>query len=249
MAFGRIPSLGHGFRRQKSLPESVQLPGGVLPLQLCRDARAKRLSLRLCASTRSVRLTVPQHVGEAHALAFLEQNRGWLARQADVRLLPPVPFAPGILLPVAGVDLLLTHGEGRITRRVGGQLQVPGDDMLFAARVRRWLQAEALRVLEAETHPMAALLGRQVKQVRIGDFRSRWGSCASDGRIAYSWRLLLAPTFVRQAVVAHEVAHLVEMNHSARFWKTATLLLGRPHDEARRWLKANAPQLLRYGAS
>lgn len=237
------------FGAGQPLPTQVALPVGTLPLLVSRNPRARRLSLRVCAASRSVKLTLPQHVSEAHALAFLERHRGWLAHQADARLPAPVPFAPGIRLPVAGAELLLAEGAGRIARHEGGRLLVPGEGALYAARVKRWLQTKARLLLEMETTAMAARIGRPVKAVRVGDFRSRWGSCAADGRIAYSWRLLLAPPHVRQAVVAHEVAHLLEPNHGRRFWATATLLLGRPHDEARHWLKANAPLLMRYGAA
>ena len=240
-AFAKFPGR-HG------LPDSIQLAAGELPLKTVASPRARRLSLRLCVATRSIRLTVPAGVSKRDALAFLERHRDWLAREAAKRLLPPVAFAPGIRLPVAGAELLLVPGSGRLVRRDGDRLLVPGDGALFAGRTKRWLLAEAQRLLTVETAAMAARIGRPVRAVRVGDFRSRWGSCAPDGRIAYSWRLLLAPNHVREAVVAHEVAHLLEPNHGPRFWKTATLLLGRPHDEARQWLKANAPLLMRYGA-
>ena len=244
-----IGALRSLFGAGQPLPTQVALPAGTFPLRIARNPRARRLSLRVCAASRSVKLTLPQHVDDAHALAFLERHRGWLAREAGARLPPPVPFAPGIRLPVAGADLLLARTEGRIARQESGCLLVPGEGGLYAARVRRWLQAQALQLLQAETLALAQRIDRPVRQVRVGDFRSRWGSCAPDGRIAYSWRLLLAPPAVRHAVVAHEVAHLLEPNHGRRFWAAATMLLGRPHDEARHWLKANAPMLMRYGAA
>ena len=110
-------------------------------------------------------------------------------------------------------------------------------------------KAEALALMAEETRALATCIGREVPEVRVGDPRSRWGSCAADGRIAYSWRLILAPEPVRRSVVAHEVAHLVEMNHGVRFWRLATDLLGEPHDAARGWLRANGPLLLSYGAT
>ena len=124
---------------------------------------------------------------------------------------------------------------------------MPGEGTLFAGRVQRWLAAEAKRVLETETRALAVRTGKPVREVRVGDFRSRWGSCAPDGRIAYSWRLLLAPAHVRHSVVAHEVAHLLEQNHGPGFWRLATELLGHSHRDARGWLKANGPALHSYG--
>ena len=235
--------------KREALPDHVRLGETCLPLVARVNPRARRMSLRLCTASRSVRLTLPPRASLSQARAFLTAHQGWIEAQAARRLPPPNPFVPGALLPVAGQPLLLLPGTGRIVRREGDTLLVPGDGPLFAARVQRWLKAESLRVLAAETHAVAALIGQEVKDVRVADPRSRWGSCAADCRIAYSWRLILAPEFVRRSVVAHEVAHLVEMNHSTRFWKLATQLLGEPHDKARGWLRANGPLLLSYGVA
>lgn len=233
--------------KREALPDHVRLGETRLPLVARVNPRARRMSLRLCTASRSLRLTLPPRANLSQARAFLAAHQGWIEAQASRRLPPPNPFVPGALVPVAGTQLRLLPGTGRIVRRDGDALLVPGEGHLFTARVQRWLKAESLRLLEAETRAIAALIGHEVKDVRVADPRSRWGSCAADGRIAYSWRLILAPDFVRRSVVAHEVAHLVEMNHSTRFWKLATQLLGEPHDKARGWLRANGPLLLSYG--
>lgn len=223
-------------------------PCGDIPVVIRINPRARRISLRLCASTRTIRLTLPPRASRARAEAFLAEQQGWIARQAALRLPPPLPFRPGMRLPLGDGALELAQGPGRTAMRAGDRLLVPGEDRLFAGRVRRWLCAEALRVLTAETHQLAAQLGKTVRKVTVGDFRSRWGSCARDGRIAYSWRLILAPDHVRRAVVAHEVAHLAEHNHGDRFWRLAAELHGSPHREARSWLAANGPRLHSFGA-
>lgn len=211
------------------------------------NARARRISIRLCASTRTIRLTIPPRASRARAEAFLLEQQDWITRQAAVRLPPPLPFRPGVRLPLGDEVLELAEGRGRIAVREGDRLLVPGGAALFAGRVRRWLSAEASVVLTAETHALAARLGKEVRKVTVGDFRSRWGSCGRDGRIAYSWRLILAPDHVRRAVVAHEVAHLAEHHHGESFWRLAADLHGSPHREARSWLAANGPRLHSYG--
>lgn len=231
-----------------ALPTHLQLAGGLVPLQVVHSRRARRLGLRVCMATRTVRLTLPPRQSLARAAQFLAGNAGWLEAQAQARLLPPVPFRPGACLPVAGAPLRLAESDGRVVRLQGDALLVPGQGAVYEARVRRWLKSRAQSLLAAESHALAAGIGRVPADVRVGDFRSRWGSCAADGRLAYSWRLVLAPDFVRRAVVAHEVAHLLEMNHSARFWALATRLLGTSHTPARQWLRCHAPELMRYGA-
>ncbi|PZU51329.1 MAG: metal-dependent hydrolase [Sphingomonas sp.] len=235
--------------RRETLPDHVQLGDTRLPLVARVNPRARRMSLRLCTASRSVRLTLPPRASLSLARDFLISHQGWIEAQAARRLVPPRPFVHGAVLPVAGRNIQLASGTGRIARRDGDILLVPGEGPLFASRTQRWLKIEALRLLDMETRAIASLIDHEVKDVRIGDPRSRWGSCAADGRIAYSWRLILAPDFVRRSVVAHEVAHLVEMNHSTRFWRLATQLLGEPHDKARSWLRANASLLLSYGAA
>jgi predicted metal-dependent hydrolase len=218
-----------------------------LPVVLAVNPRARRISLRLCSGTRTLRLTLPPRASRARALAFLAEQEAWIARQAAHRLPPATPFRPGLTLPVNGTDLLLAIGTGRRPVLIGHTLHVPGTGTLYAGRVRRWLVSEALATLEAETRALAPQTGKPVRSVKVGDFRSRWGSCAPDGRIAYNWRLILAPPHVRHAVVAHEVAHLAEPNHSPRFWALAESLLGTPHTQARAWLRAHGPSLHGYG--
>ena len=80
------------------------------------------------------------------------------------------------------------------------------------------------------------------------DQKSRWGSCTSDGQLSFSWRLILAPSYVLDYVTAHEVAHLVEMNHGARFWRLVDRAVPRL-EAARQWLHDHGAELHRYGPS
>lgn len=228
--------------------QRLQLTGCDLPLTVRIDPRARGLRLAVSPAARHVRLTLPPRTSRRAAQAFLSAQAPWLAETVR-RLVPPaIPLAPGTELPLGEGRLLLWPGAGRTARREGDRLLVPGGPALFAPRVRRWLKAEAERTLGAETRAVAEAAGLPLAGVRIGDPTSRWGSCSADGWIRYSWRLLLAPGFVRQAVVAHEVAHLAEPNHGPAFRHLAERLLGGSHAPARAWLKANGPRLMAYGA-
>jgi predicted metal-dependent hydrolase len=235
------------FQARPSTPAEVE----GLPLVVQVNPRARRISIRVCAATRSVRLTLPPRASRARAAAFLDEQRPWIRHQAAIRLPAPIPFAPGATIPFADGALKLAHGVGRTARREGDTLLVPGTGDLFEGRVRRWLKTEALRLLEPETRALAARLGKPLHCVSTGDYRSRWGSCAqgpNGARITYSWRLVLAPTHVRRAVVAHEVAHMAEPNHGPEFWRLATELLGDSHAGARKWLRHHGPDLHGIGA-
>jgi hypothetical protein len=132
--------------------------------------------------------------------------------------------------------------------RDGERLLVGGPAEAVAGRVLRWLRQEARAMLAADTEHYARTAGVTVSRVGVGDPVSRWGSCSSSGAIRYSWRLIMAPDFVRRATVAHEVAHRVHMDHSPRFHALVQELFGEDPRPARLWLRQNGAALHRIGA-
>ena len=131
-----------------------------------------------------------------------------------------------------------------------------GDSLLCVAgqaphverRVSDYLRREAHRELEAASQRAAAALGVTVKRISVRDQSSRWGSCSTTGVLSYSWRLILAPPFVLDYLAMHEVAHLVEMNHSPRFWRLVMAICPDVH-RAKAWLDAHGNDLHRYGVT
>lgn len=237
------------------LPESETIAlrrDPLLPPEPCsvrwrRSARARRVSLRIDAAEGAVVVTLPDRVGRKHGLALLTEHAGWVMQRLSA-LAPERPFEPGGHVPIGGVDHVIRHEPGQ---RGGaflqeGALVVTGDPQFVARRVRDFLRAEALRRIGAAMRPHAEALGVTPRAVRLKDTRSRWGSCAPDRTLAFSWRLVLAPDWVLDYVVAHELAHLREMNHSARFW--ALVEQRTPHRQAASdWLRKNGAALLRVG--
>ena len=108
--------------------------------------------------------------------------------------------------------------------------------------------AELRRRLVPLVHAKAGRVERPVKRITVRDSRSRWGSCGPDGGLSFSWRLVFAPPEVLDYLVAHEVAHLVHLNHGPRFWALARSLCDGPMEPPQAWLKANGETLLQYGA-
>lgn len=139
------------------------------------------------------------------------------------------------------------EGEPRKVRFDGDRLVLGGPRETLGARIIRWMRGEALARLEAETRTMAAKAGISVARIAIGDPRSRWGSCSASGDIRYSWRLVMAPVAVREATVAHEVAHRLHMDHSPAFHAAVRTLLGRDPSTEREWLRANGAELYWLG--
>lgn len=191
-----------------------------------------------------IRLTLPPRVSDSAGLRWARAQQGWIDAQC-ARLPQPRPFVPGG--QVMFDDCLLTidwHADA--PRRVvaaGDQLVLGGPRDTINRRILAWMKREALTVLSAETAHYAALAGVKVSAVSVGDPRGRWGSCSSSGAIRYSWRLLLAPAWVRRATVAHEVAHRVHMNHGPDFHAMVARLYAADPTPARHWLRREGAAL------
>jgi predicted metal-dependent hydrolase len=231
----------------KSDLQTICADGRNWPLRLVRHAAARRYRLIFDAVRGELRLTMPRRASERQALAWVREQGAWIATQAG-RDKGPIVIGPGARLPIHGYDRVVLW-DPALPRRVtdtGSELQLGGPIESIGPRLARWLKAEAQVLLETESRAMAAAHGLTITSVGVGDPRSRWGSCAADGRLRYSWRLILAPNHVRRATVAHEVAHRVHMHHGPEFHALVEDIYGAPVDDARVWLRANGRDLQRY---
>jgi predicted metal-dependent hydrolase len=218
------------------------------PVSIRVSQRARRVGLRIDSAERSVELILPRGVPAETGLRFLAAKREWVA--ARLRGLPqPVPFVEGAVVPVLGVPHRIRRESGPSpppVRITDGEIRVGGDPAYLARRVRDHLVAAARAELAPRARRLAARIGREVARVNVRDTKSRWGSCSGQGNLSFSWRLILAPEPVLDYVVAHEVAHLVEMNHGPRFWHLVESLM--PGNAGpRAWLKRHRNRLLSYG--
>jgi len=212
--------------------------------------RARRMRLRVDPKTRGVTLTVPKRTSQRRALAWAAGHREWIA-EALAALPPAQPFAPDAPVPLEGIAHRLDWDPARPRRieRGDGRLLAGGPREGLERRVERWLKAHALDLLGRETREYGEKAGVMASRVAVGDPVSRWGSCSSSGTIRYSWRLILAPEFVRRATVAHEVAHLVHLDHGPDFHALVETLLGSDPKPARIWLRREGASLHRIGLS
>jgi len=221
----------------------TNLPG---PVTWRRSARARYANLRIDARSGAVVVTLPPRVPRRVGLALLAEQAGWV-KASLAALAPAIPFASGGLLPIGGVPhLILSNPSTCGVIAEGGTLFVGGPHESLAEGVAGFLHAEAARRISTVAARHAASLDVQPRRLRLKELRSRWGSCAHDGTLSFSWRLIMAPDWVMDYVVAHEVAHLRILDHSPSFWAYVARLT--PHREsAIAWLKAHGPGLLRIG--
>ncbi|WP_149893394.1 M48 family metallopeptidase [Roseibium aestuarii] len=243
-------------RRAPALPPHLEISteAGPLRIRLRQDARAKRYLLRLPADASGPVMTVPQHGDLARAERFARAHVEWLLERIDRRD-KPVALMPGDVVPLRGVDhLICSTGTLRgLIRQApaaedGGlpRLLVPGEEAHVPRKLVTWLKREARADLEKAVILHSGRLGKPFGALSVRDTRSRWGSCASNGNLSFSWRLILAPPEILDYVAAHEVAHLKEMNHSDRFWALCRQLAPQT-PTARQWLKDHGARLHGFG--
>lgn len=237
---------------QKKWPESAEalIDGKLVLVSVRVSPRARNYRLSVPHAGGPV-LTVPSYGSWREAEAFLNRQLGWLAARLK-RAAQPVVFRAGARIPVRGIEHRIV-ATGRVRGRVeayeeDGQacLAVPGEPEHRARRLTDWLRGEAQKDLERRVAVHARRLGVEVRSIALRNQSTRWGSCSSSGRLNFNWRLVMAPPFVLDYVAAHEVAHLVEMNHSRAFWDTVARTLP-TMERGRSWLAAHGRQLMVYG--
>jgi hypothetical protein len=228
-------------------PPGALAPAMELPVRWRASTRAQRVSMRICPREGAVVITLPPRSGRRAGMALLRQHGAW-AMERIAALAPPVEFAPGAELLLGGVPHRIRHEPalraGTFLDRT--DIVVSGAAAHLKRRVSDFLRAEAMRRIAIRVTPHAEALGVSPRAIRLKDTRSRWGSCAPNGILAFSWRLVMAPDWVMDYVVAHEVAHLRELNHSTRFWAHVDRLVPN-RDAAVEWLRLEGPALLRVG--
>ncbi len=240
--------------RRPSEPQAIEIvfDRSIYPVRLRRHRQARRYTLRIQSATREVVLTIPPRGTLKEAREFAQKHGGWIAARLD-RLPEAAPFADGIVVPLRGVPHRIAHRRA-MRGTVWTETAADGERLLCVAgnaphidrRISDFLRREAKRDLEAASLRFASELGVCVKRVAVRDQSSRWGSCSTTGVLSFSWRLILAPSMVLHYLAAHEVAHLVEMNHSARFWRLVQRLCP-DHERAKVWLDVHGTDLHRYG--
>jgi predicted metal-dependent hydrolase len=232
-----------------TISQQLSQRAGKVPVHVRVSRRAQRLALKIDAVGDAVELVLPPRTSLPQALNFLKTNRAWV--ESRLAALPPrVTFEDGKSVPVLGephrIRQVARSGEHGPVWIEDGEIRVSGDKAHLARRVRDFLKDRARAEIGRRARRLAQQIDKTVGRVTVRDTTTRWGSCSANGNMAFSWRLVMAPEPVLTYVVAHEVAHLVEMNHGPRFWKLVNRLV--PHVERHRdWLNANRAWLLRIG--
>lgn len=246
MVFGFLRS---AFKPTPAAPieRAHQVGERTLILRVVESARANRLTLRIDTGGRALKITVPPGMPSREVESFLARHQGWL--ETKLAKYPDKPkLRPGVKLPVRGVNHLILHEQAKrgsveqAQDEDGPYLLVNGERAHLARRLSDFLKKQAKIDIEPIALSLAKKTGKKIKSIKFKDTKSRWGSCSSDGNLSFSWRIMMAPRLVIFYLVAHEVAHLTEMNHGPKFWRLCEELCPEMN-KAKAWLKRNGPAL------
>jgi predicted metal-dependent hydrolase len=230
---------------------TLDLHGRRVAVRFLRNRRARRIILRLDQDPDGaddvVVVTLPARTAPEEGLDLVREKADWVLSRLE-GLAPRITFVNGAVVPLGGVDHVIRHtAETRgVVRLEAQEILVAGGPEHLARRVRDWFRAEARDRIRPRVRDKALVLGCTPGRVTIRDTKSRWGSCSHDGNLSFCWRLVMAPEWVLDYVVAHEVSHLAEHNHGPRFWRLVGQLTA-DVDKGRDWLSRHGEGLHRIG--
>lgn len=219
--------------------------------------RSARRSIGFAIDSTGLTITAPRWVTLADIETAITEKQRWIfakliewQTRVEQRALPKVDWKDGAEVPYLGqpVRVILGSPQGTLQFSTSDSaLQVPlplhADPQQIKDRVQGWLQGEAKRLFGERLAIYSEKLGVSYRTYALSSAATRWGSCSSDGKIRLNWRLIHFPLSIIDYVVAHELAHLREMNHSPRFWQTVESIFPE-FREARQTLKSHPPELL-----
>ena len=210
-----------------------------------KSSAAKKLVLRIDEKNRCPVLSVPKYCSQKQALKFLQENEVWI-----INMLAKLPqksnFSTGEEVSFFGEKYTIFHDvKHKGTCFENNLLKVGGDDIFLHRRVKDFLKKQAMEKLAELSLDKAKKIGVNIASVSIKDTKSRWGSCSTKGNINYNWRIVLAPIYVIEYLVCHEVCHLKHPNHSSDFWDEVKEICP-DYKEGRSWLKIKGKNLYKY---
>jgi predicted metal-dependent hydrolase len=237
-------------KTQLARRELLRIDGEAVAVTVRHNPRARRFIIRVNPSSGEVTVVTPSRRTFDGALNFARSESAWIARRL-AKVPRGVELELGATVLFRGEEHLVTpglRGPGPVwTEEVDGArfIRVGGRAEHAPRRLIDFFKREARKELSARTIALGDSIGVTASRITVRDTVSRWGSCSTERSLSYSWRLILAPQFVLDYVVAHEVAHFRHMHHGPRFWQLVKKLTEHS-DAAQDWLVRNGPLLHRY---
>lgn len=215
-------------------------------LQVVSGLKYKRLTLRIDSKKRKAILTMPYLCSKKKAYEFIASKQEWIEKHlAD---LPKTKdFEDKETISLFGKPIQICHLPNSLKSAYteNNTLYIGGDIAFLHRRVKDFIKKEAKKNFLKISRELATQINCKIENVQIKDTKSRWGSCSSLNNINYSWRIALAPDYVINYLMAHEVSHLKHKDHSYRFWRCVKELYP-DATKGKNWLKTNGKSLFLY---
>ena len=217
------------------------------------SCQAENLIIRRTMRSHSLRLSVnragqiilriPFFCPKKTALDFFDRNREWVKEQQN-RKATKGTFTDGQFISLLGQDLQIKHiPDTHFSTHIDGKfLMVSGDAAFLNRRVTDFIRHQTQIYIGKQAPVLAEKIGCSINRIVLKDTTSRWGSCSGKNNLNFCWRLGMAPLYVLDYIIAHEVAHLKELNHSPRFWQVVSTLCDN-RSSAEIWLRRNGHTL------
>jgi len=229
------------------IPTIIKHAGHKIPLRLRYNSKAKRIILRVDQENNGALITLPPGAPKTEAYTLVHERADWLIDK--LQTLPrKKPLADGQVLTLMGKIITICH-RSNVTadvQLIGSDLIVLGEKENLQIQTLDWLRKYAYEIINPRAHNMASRIKGQLNRVSVRDTKSRWGSCSRHGNLSFCWRLIMTPEWVLNYVIAHEVSHLLHMNHGPEFWSTVRSLDANPIG-ARKWLNQHGISVQRIG--
>ena len=231
-----------------SEPDTISIEGREIGLVWKRNPRARHISLRTDVVRGVIKISLPAQAPTKSALKFIHRKKQWIATRFETAP-QRVKIEDGAHIAFEGESHIILWDEnlGRKIIQEAGIIKLGGPKEHISNRIIRWMKQEARIIFSDDIAHYCAIAKAPIPKVSIGDARGRWGSCSTRGTIRLNWRLIMAPVSVRCSVIAHEVAHIKYMNHSAAFYDWLDTIYEGNRLEADAWLKRHGTGLYMIG--
>jgi predicted metal-dependent hydrolase len=232
--------------------QTLTLPNGETILYQLE--RRPRRTIGLKITDDGLVVHAPKRIFEFQLHQILAQKAKWIMDKLEARkqnYVPSLNWTDGELLSLHGnavVLKILSHSKNKQPDFTNHTLTIASPEAnnhpAIKRKVIQWYKKQAMLDFSRRLEILAAKLGVKTPPLALSNAQSRWGSCSSRGDIRLNWRLLQAPPHIINYVICHELAHLKEMNHSAKFWAIVASLFP-DYKRAEKELKLLSPQLHR----
>lgn len=224
----------------------IKIKNHHIKINVSHNKLSKNLRLSLNPAKKKFLLTLPYGTPANAAKSFIEKSSQWIEKRIELITNKSIPFKDGVFIPILGNNYQIKYISHKTPRAFTKESNLIIQGSNLEKIIKKWLKSQIALYLTKQSQLYASQINCSINKIKIKELKSSWGSCSSKANLSFSWRLVFAPIEVIKYICAHEVAHLIHLNHSKIFWHTVQNLY--PNFKVQRlWLKNNGSKLFLYG--